>query len=320
MKRTIGALLRGILIIMVLSSCQTKSELGSATKYFAVAFDSIEKYSLHRNTLNIDSIEQYYAKELNDTMPLKYAHHYLEYAINSIDRHSDLIRPGEFKEKIQTPPDLFSFRGRLISDTYAYIEIRACNALDSTSSKAYADSLLALTNALYRLKPSGWIIDLRSNTGGNLYPMLAGLSPLLGEGVLGYHLYPDGVKEPWYVFMNVNNADESSSQLLDSLHQFPAKERIVVLIGAGTGSAGEGLLLSFMGDERVKVIGEPTFGVATGNRMVFLQDSAVLNITDSYMTDRNGNYSTGKLEPDVLTGEAVQTYDLAYKWINFDWN
>ena len=33
----------------------------------------------------------------------------------------------------------------------------------------------------------GWIVDLRSNGGGNLYPMLAALAPLLGPGpLLGY--------------------------------------------------------------------------------------------------------------------------------------
>ncbi len=319
MNSKVYILLGSFLLVFGLFSCQNKDNIGAARQYFAIAFDSIEKYSLHRHSLNIDSIESYYAQELNDTMPIKYAHHYLEFAINSIDQHSDLIRPAEFREKIQSPAELFAFRGRFISDTYAYIEIRACNALDSGSAKAYADSLLSLTNLLYNLNPSGWIIDLRSNTGGNLYPMVAGLSPLLGEGILGYHLYPTGEKEPWYAFMNVNNADEPSLQLLDSLYQIPTRERLVILIGAGTGSAGEGLLLSFRGDDRVKVIGEPTYGMATGNRMVFLQDSTALNITDSYMTDRNGNYSTGKLEPDVLTGDAVQTFELAYKWINFDW-
>jgi hypothetical protein len=36
--------------------------------------------------------------------------------------------------------------------------------------------------------PCGWIVDLRNNGGGNMYPMVAGVGPILGEGVAGYFL------------------------------------------------------------------------------------------------------------------------------------
>jgi carboxyl-terminal processing protease len=31
----------------------------------------------------------------------------------------------------------------------------------------------------------GWIVDLRANGGGNMWPMIAGLGPIIGEGTLG---------------------------------------------------------------------------------------------------------------------------------------
>jgi len=59
--------------------------------------------------------------------------------------------------------------------------------------RSYLQTYLKLiTMTLQEMNPAGWIIDLRGNSGGNMYPMLAGLSSLLGEGVLGYDVYPDG--------------------------------------------------------------------------------------------------------------------------------
>jgi carboxyl-terminal processing protease len=36
----------------------------------------------------------------------------------------------------------------------------------------------------------GWIIDLRINTGGNMYPMIAGLTEFIGEGRVGGFITP----------------------------------------------------------------------------------------------------------------------------------
>ena len=32
----------------------------------------------------------------------------------------------------------------------------------------------------------GWIVDLRGNFGGNMWPMLLSVEPLIGNGTLGY--------------------------------------------------------------------------------------------------------------------------------------
>ncbi len=34
----------------------------------------------------------------------------------------------------------------------------------------------------------GWIVDLRWNSGGNMWPMIAGIGPLLGNGTYGYFI------------------------------------------------------------------------------------------------------------------------------------
>lgn len=45
----------------------------------------------------------------------------------------------------------------------------------------------------------GWIVDLRQNSGGIVWPMFAVAAPLLGEGKAGSSALPDGTSTPWYV-------------------------------------------------------------------------------------------------------------------------
>lgn len=306
------------LTLVILSSCTDKPSVStSARSYFIQAFDSIKKYSLRRNQVNIDSVENYYFRQIHDTMPLKYAYHFLREAATAIDRHSDFYRPAIVRQRGLRPDPLYTFRGKMLAARYAYVEIRGCAALDSASAKDYSDSLASLTRNLLANEPAGLIIDLRGNSGGNMYPMLGGLASLLGEGILGYDLFPDGHKEPWYITWHDSEPGRADSLgLLDSVHFVDKKPRMAVLCGPGTASGGEGLLLSFRGANEVLVIGEPTYGVPTSNRMVFMPDSGMINITVSYMTDRNGEYSDGPIAPDLLMQDPQRIFEEAYRWID----
>ena len=58
----------------------------------------------------------------------------------------------------------------------------------STCSKEYVAQLTKVIHNLDKINVNGWVIDLRFNNGGNMYPMLAGLSPLLPKGLIGYFI------------------------------------------------------------------------------------------------------------------------------------
>src|SRR6202042_1362834 len=47
---------------------------------------------------------------------------------------------------------------------------------------AFATSIQTILRTLQASRPCGWAVDLRGNGGGNIWPMLAGLGPLLGNG------------------------------------------------------------------------------------------------------------------------------------------
>ena len=62
----------------------------------------------------------------------------------------------------------------------------------------FADKLHRIVVDLQSQKPQGWIIDLRGNAGGNMWPMLAGIGIVIGEGDLGAFISADEERVPWF--------------------------------------------------------------------------------------------------------------------------
>jgi len=69
---------------------------------------------------------------------------------------------------------------RMLDGQVAYIRIPQV----SGPGVAVADSIHRAIRTLDSAGACGWIVDLRSNGGGNMWPMLAGVGPLLGTALL----------------------------------------------------------------------------------------------------------------------------------------
>ena len=61
----------------------------------------------------------------------------------------------------------------------------------------FAVSVQAQIRAADNDRVVGWLVDLRGNRGGNLWPMLAGIGPVLGDGLAGAFIDPDGNVTHW---------------------------------------------------------------------------------------------------------------------------
>jgi Peptidase family S41 len=83
--------------------------------------------------------------------------------------------------------------GRQIARRIGALELPAI--VGSTEQvQGYAASAQHMIRELDELGIDGWIVDLRRNTGGNMWPMLAGAGPILGEGELGAFVFCKIVK------------------------------------------------------------------------------------------------------------------------------
>ena len=215
---------------------------------------------------------------------------------------------------------VFRFRsvpsGHLIgagAKTLAYILVPRCPAKHSDlhenaqDFREYANALHGIAATLETKNPSGWIIDLRGNGGGDLYPMVAGIGFVLGEGTLGYFVSSEGESEWFYRHGRagsvVGTAESVGAIVAGDPLNLPHLPPVAVLVDSGTGSSGEALAISFIGRPNTRLFGVHTYGLSTGNVSFRLPDGAVLALCGSVESDRNHHRYFAGVEPDEVIAE-----------------
>ena len=159
------------------------------------------------------------------------------------------------------------------------------------------------------LDAKGVIIDLRENTGGNMYPMISAVSPLLPDGVIlkfksRKRMTPITLE---YVVKSYQIAP-------GSIGKIPSSTPVAILTSPHTGSSGEATLLCFRGLDNVRTFGGPSAGYASGNVTHLLADGYKLAITRSCDVARTGEvFCNDPIEPDVPTETPVEE---AVRWIS----
>lgn len=163
----------------------------------------------------------------------------------------------------------------------------------------------------------GWIVDLRGNTGGNMWPMLNALGPLLGPGPYGRFIGADGTTAPWVRrdgFVVIEGASAENMGLADmrpvTIRQ--AELPVAVLIGPNTGSSGEQTALALIGRPGVRTFGAPSAGFLTANASFPLSDGAILAIPGGWSSDRLGREYRNRITPDEPADEPL---DNAKAWL-----
>ncbi len=308
-------------LIIIIFACRSNKQRDiSNAEYVEIAFDSIQFYSIHKNTYNFDSLKSNILTQINDSTKREVVIELLNYAIDEVDIHSYILTKYQYKrlETGKAQPNTFAFQGEMIDGKYALVTLDGFKGVDSTSSDNYADSLQRLLLHLHNKKPIGWIVDLRNNTGGWEYPMIAGLGPLLGEGILAYEVNRDGKIENEYSYAKLNKKSIMTKQiaLIDSVVTFNEKPSIVVLIGNETGSAGELLTLCFLDNPNTILVGTPTNGVPTGIAGFFMPDSTMICVTSSVFKNRNMKGNGKPVQPYIYESDNTKILSRAYKWID----
>ena len=231
---------------------------------------------------------------------------------------------GDLEASDQPTPDLSELvgeiKGEWLQDSIAYLTVPWVSTTDSLVCLRIADSLQSVIARLDSRNISRWIIDLRKNSGGNCWPMLAGIGPLLGDGVYGYFVsgdtripitYRDGSAfQGKHVLCRVSNRGYRTQS---------DRKSIVVLTSRKTVSAGEIVALAFKGRAQVCLIGEPTAGLTTANATYSLSDRSLLVLTVCQEADHMGRICAGSIQPDKLvaverpvTGDPVREAALAW--------
>lgn len=168
-----------------------------------------------------------------------------------------------------------------------------------------------LESSLHKNNYNGVIVDLRGNRGGDLSPMVLGLSPLLPDGTLFTYVDKSSHSKPVELQNGEINSGGSSTKVSDN--KKIKKAPIAVLIDNNTGSSGELTALCFKGIPNVKFLGSDSAGYTSANQTVYLYDGSTLQITSAFVKDRTNNiYKNFPISPDIQTNNAKSS---AIEWI-----
>ena len=149
------------------------------------------------------------------------------------------------------------------------------------------------------------ILDLRGNTGGNMYPMIAGVNALLPDGIVLKFRRQNGRESNLTAeyIANVQGVERKATISPD----------IAILTDGDTASSGEALLICFRGLSNVRTFGSPTAGYASANRSFDMGDGSILVITTSCDVARTGEvFCDDSIDPDCLTDTPMET---ALEWL-----
>jgi peptidase S41-like protein len=239
------------------------------------------------------------AKVSADTYP---AIRYLLTSLN--DRHSFLMPPAQNAAFTTGGADNPIPEVRVNPDGVGVITMQGYSGGDPAASKKYAEQLHGRLAASKETAACGWVLDLRPNTGGNMWPMLAGLKPFLGDAPLGTFESPDGSGPPWVAGRDLDVTSPAALAALE--HAW-----VAVITGPRTASSGEAVTISFKGRPRTRSFGQPTNGLSTANGDFPLPDGAMILLTTAIEVDRTGRRYGAKVDPDEVQEAAGPNGDPA---------
>jgi carboxyl-terminal processing protease len=227
----------------------------------------------------------------------------ISYLLRSLnDGHSFLKSAAEARELTDNArTDDFGIESSLLMEK-GYIRVPAYAGINPKRSIAFADEIQDRISALVQSKPCGWIVDLRSDGGGNMYPMIAGLAPLLGDGDLGYFARGES-RIAWYLKDGGAGPYGTAGPLHSSRPSFlvdGGRPWLAILTGPKTASSGEALAVSFRGRPNARSFGQATAGQSTANTNISLSDGAMMLITTAVFADATGRLYGAAIAPDEI--------------------
>lgn len=216
-------------------------------------------------------------------------------------KHSQLLPPiKDTASYSETAPEV-----KLMEEGIVYILLPAHSGV-KVSDSLYVHTVLDFLAAHQDAK--GVVLDLRDNRGGNMYPMIAAVSPLLPDGII---LRFKGRKRT--VPVSLDFVLNTNGLKAEGIPEFPSSIPVALLTDDWTGSSGEATLLCFRGLENTRTFGIPTAGFASANNVKPLSDGYTLVITTGCDMARTGEvFCDDPISPDVVTQTPLED---ALNWI-----
>ncbi|WP_406425321.1 S41 family peptidase [Streptomyces sp. NBC_00842] len=270
-----------------------------ARTYLSKALSIMEEHSLLRRQVDWAAVRSKAFTQAHGARKPADTYGAIGSALQTIgDGHSAFWEPWQAKENLgSSAVFLDGLRGRSLKNGIGYISLPGLQGSQKTYDKYVRQGRDAVAKA-DRTASCGWVVDLRSNTGGNMWPMLAVVGPILGDGQVGMFVDADGKKSVWSIKHGAPYVDGKSKGWGDGQPVARSMPPVAVLTGEQTASAGEAVVVAFRGRPDTRFFGERTNGVPTANKAYRLPDGAMLILTEGKNADRTGRTYDAAIPPD----------------------
>lgn len=290
-----------------------RNEIDKHIKKHSIVADSIDwkKLSQSLDTLTADEDEERYKKRITRV--------YTKILRDKGDKHSFFRTSSQIQNHKQNDTATIFASSNYLGDNIGYIKIFGFSSYKRETVQKFADNI---RNQIQQLDTTyiirRWIIDLRNNTGGNMWPMIAGLNAIMDDGVAGYFLSSKtGRKQPWIIRNGIIN--HTNLTIIKYKIRQP-NVSIAVLLDKNTASSGEMTAISLIGLPNSKTFGQPTAGYTSVNSKIKLKDGTELYLATGYCADRNKKNYFDKIIPDQIIdidtlSKEDRTLEEAKKWL-----
>lgn len=290
----------------------------------------IRSNSILRNTVGWDQVDKTFHGQISKAASLRDTMNCFVAVLSSLnDVHSQIFLNNEYYGHYAGFEDsvlvwLKPLNDRSIAETnrvhtealgdgIGYIRVPSIQAFDPVQINSFAqllaDNIVKLADSCER----GFIIDLRLNGGGNIYPMLSGLSLFLGDQAIGFETdIDDNVVRTWEIahgnfVIGGYRATDIAVRPMGRLTAAP----VVVLIGPVTKSAGSMVAIAFKGRPNTRFVGEPTAdGYTSSNGYFQFAPNLTLNFATNYVADRDRNIYKTAVHPEIVVHRGDKFDDL----------
>ncbi len=194
---------------------------------------------------------------------------------------------------------------RLLAPRTGYLRIPGLNGGDPLQQAAHLRGQL---DSLALQGADRWIIDLRINSGGNMWPMLEGLAPLFPEGAAAGALDRSGARFATYAFREGHFERNGYRAVALAPGTDHRQDRVCVLFGRYTASSGEAVAACFRERPRTLSLGEATAGYTTETGWTTI-DRVTLMISESVLCTTDGRPYTAHVAPDEHIEQARPGFD-----------
>ena len=236
--------------------------------------------------------------------------------LQQAEREAVNSAPAASREQTSIPTPFTSRRlpeGHIVTvqgRNFGYVVLPRCSAKDNDGLLLYAADVRRILTDLSAQSPKGWIVDLRGNTGGNMWPMLAGVGPILGDGSVGSFVANDGNVSWFYQDGKTGTRNPAGLETVsltlqeEPVLQTPSVAPVAVLVDSSTASSAEAITIAFHGRPASRSFGSRTAGKSTAVQPFKLDDGAELYLTTAIDADRSG-----KAYPDGFTPDQVISFN-----------